>query len=199
MTAQVGDRFKYQECDYTIIALSDPIHFEPADYGITPEAVCSACWRGFWCEYDISNEGIILRDFYVNSKDDHYPEINGVLPVIGAKKTREHFRYMGHHLYKDVNIKMNYTGKILVGKDFMKEYYLHMGFQRAWAYKVLTEFVFEDGCLLDMLDHSETAAAIREEIRQDPQGFEKKIRGNISRFVEESFSTDMSVKAWWIR
>ena len=60
--------------------------------------------------------------------------------------------------HKNIGIRMKYTGKILVGKDFLREYYIHMGYQRAWAYQTLVEFIFEDGSLLDTVDHSQMAS-----------------------------------------
>lgn len=198
MTAQVGDKFRYKEEAYSVVALSSPVKFTPIEYGIIPHGICSACWRGYWCEYEISDEGIILKDLYIHSKEDLYPAINGVLPQEAQRRSKKWFQYMGHHLYKDVNLKIPYTGRILAGKDFIREYGLNMGFQRAWAYGHLTEFVFADGCLLETKDHSEMAATVRRQIKEDPKGFEQELRKDISKYVDESFSTDMKVKAWWI-
>lgn len=38
------------------------------------------------------------------------------LLVENKKKTQ--YDYMGHHLYRNINIFMEYTGKILIGKGF---------------------------------------------------------------------------------
>ena len=154
MTAQVGDSFIYKGDDYSIVAISEPIQFNPLDYGIKPVACCTACWNGYWCDYHISKEGIILENLYINAKDNYYPEINNVSPEREGKKS---FLYMGHHLYKNINIFMEYTGKILIGKDFINEYYIHMGYQRAWVYEVLEEVIFDKGKLIKTVDHSEMA------------------------------------------
>lgn len=194
MTAQVGDRFIYGGDDYSIVAISSPIQFAPSDYGIKPVPRCTACWNGYWCEYQISEEAIVLKNLYINSEDGCYPEINGVSPENRGKKS---FLYMGHHLYKDLNIFIEYTGRILVGKDFMREYYIHMGYQRAWAYKVLKELVFDKGKLVRSVDHSEMAGKLREELKEiekNPEG-----KQNISLFVQRSFSLKMEDKAWWIK
>lgn len=197
MTAQIGDSFSFDGKDYSIVAMSEYIHFDPREYGITPEAACTACWAGYWCKYNITSDGIYLEDLYINSKDDYYPEINGIKPV-SEKDTGAEFCYMGHHLYKGLNIKMNYSGKLLVGKDFLHEYYIHMGYQRAWAYKTLVEFIFENGIMIETNDQSNIAAQIREKIK-DERKFEKKLRRNIPRFVDESFSLDYGIKAWWLK
>lgn len=195
MTAQIGDKFTFRGSDYSIVAISTPIKFKPIQFGITPLSVGTACWAGYWCEYDISEEGIVLKNLYINSKDNNYPPINGV----EAEGEDKDFKYMGHHLYKNVGIPIKYTGKILVGKDFLREYYIHMGYQRAWAYQTLVEFIFEDGSLLDTVDHSQMAEKLREEIKKDTGKPKPYIEQDIPRFVKNSFSLDIDVKAWWMK
>lgn len=195
MTAQVGDRFIYKGDDYSIVAISEPIQFNPLDYGIKPVACCTACWNGYWCDYHISAEGIILENLYINAEDDYYPEINNVSPQKDGKKS---FEYMGHHLYRNLNIFMEYTGKILIGKGFINKYYIHMGYQRAWAYEVLEELVFDNGKLVRTVDHSEMAKKLRKEI-ENKAGEIKEESYNIPVFVEKSFSLEMKDKAWWIK
>lgn len=196
MTAQIGDRFTFRGNDYSIVAISTPIEFNPIQFGITPSSIFTACWAGYWCEYTISEEGIILKNLYINSRDGNYPAING---VEAEEDKRESFQYMGHHLYKNVGIPVKYTGKILVGKDFLREYYIHMGYQRAWAYQTLVEFIFEDGILLDMVDHSSMAENLREEMKKDTTKPKPYTEQDISRFVKNSFSLDIDVKAWWMK
>ncbi|MBE6679053.1 MAG: hypothetical protein E7598_00865 [Ruminococcaceae bacterium] len=196
MTAQIGDRFKFDKSEFTMVAISEPLSFDPSKYGITPESVSTACWRGFWCVYNITDKGIFLEDLYINSKDDYYPEIEGVKPFFEEDRNKR-FAYMGHHLYKGLNIKLDYTGKILVGDGFIHEYYIHMGYQRAWAYKKLVELVFADGNLIEKNDHSKVAADIRKKIRND-KDFDQKLHMDIPKFVEDSFSLDYKTKAWWL-
>ena len=93
---------------------------------------------------------------------------------------------------------MPYTGKIVVGKDFLQEYYIHMGYQRAWSYKILKEFVFEEGVLVDVIDHSDMAKELRKQIKEDPD-FWDKLHSNIPLFVENSFDLGLATKAWWIK
>lgn len=195
MTAQIGDKFIFRGDDYSIVAISNPIQFDPKDYGLKPTPRSSACWKGYWCDYHISENGIMLKNLYVYSEDNCYPEINGIKPE--AKEGKKKFQYMGHYLYKDLDMFMDYTGKILVGKGFMRDYYIHMGYQRAWAYEVLEELVFESGKLVRVIQHSEMAKKLRDEVDKDINKG-KKIYKDIPRFVEKSFSLEMQDKAWWI-
>ncbi|MDE6640896.1 MAG: hypothetical protein K2K63_10250 [Acetatifactor sp.] len=110
---------------------------------------------------------------------------------------KKSFLYMGHHLNRNINIFMEYTGKILIGKGFINKYYIHMGYQRAWAYEVFEELVFDKGKLAKSVDHSEMAKKWRLDLENKAERIQK-TSDNIPLFVEESFSLEMKDKAWWI-
>lgn len=54
MTTQIGDRFRHKGYNYSIVAVSNPIQFNPLDYGIKPHECYTACYEGYWCDYQIS-------------------------------------------------------------------------------------------------------------------------------------------------
>lgn len=191
MTAQISDTFFYENNDYSIVALQNHLNFNPEDYGITPKCCCTACWNGYFCKYKISTEGIFLKDLFINA--DEYPTINGVDAYKG-----DIFEYMGHHLYKDINIKINYTWGILIGKDFLDEYYIHMGFQRPYAYKTVKELIFENGRLIKVVDYSQDMAQMRKNLSHDDiQLKNKNNQYNLLKAIDESFSLDYKDK-WFI-
>lgn len=193
MTAQVQDKIKYKNKEYSIIAMTNPLEFNPEDYGITPSTFCTACWRGFWCDYEISDTEIYLGDLFINSDNDEYPLIEGV--SVSNYTGRDN---MGHHVYQNLNIKLPYTGKILLGNEFISEYYIHMGFQYPWTYKILKEFSFKDGKLLTVIDCSDIAGELRDKINADPD-FMSNLKGNLIEFIDDTFSLNYSVKAWWLK
>ena len=154
MTAQIGDIYKYRKNEFTIVALSNALHFNPKEYGLEPHVRSTACWRGYWCEYNITDDGLFLQNLYLFNSEGNYPPLNGieVSPQefkeydcynFKKKKSEKVTRplYMGHRVYKNVNMLIPYTGKILLGDGFLQEYYIHMGFQRGWAYQKLIELV----------------------------------------------------------
>lgn len=211
MTAQRGDIYKHKRSQYSIVAMSEPMIFNPKDYGMEPHMSSTACYRGYWCEYDIREDGLYLQNLYLFNRDGNYPEFNGisVAPVEyeeynvytgnSRKPKRQKFpKYDKHRLYKDVNLRIPYTGKILTGKDFLRDYYIHMGYQRPFAYKVLKEFVFTDGNLTAVIDHSAVAEKLRESIDLNDPMWELGTVG-IPQFVEDSFSLDYKTKAWWLK
>lgn len=211
MTAQIEDIYNYDNNDYRILALSSAVLFKPQDYGMEPQGCCTACWRGYWCEYDVYDYELILKNLYFHNEDDDYPPLNGVevsppefIEVEGRRglrKKREKFTipaHYGHRVYKDVNLPIPYTGKILLGDGFIREYYIHMGFQRAWAYEKLIELVFEEGILLECNDYSYIAKAQREAMKKQSLDPRSPKISDLEKLVEGHFLLEYSDKAWWL-
>lgn len=201
MTAQIGDSFKYQGKKYEIVAKSDEKRlFDPTDYGLHPSSISTDCWAGFWCEYDIT-DALYLQTLTIHCDDGNYPDICGrntgipyaVMQILASSPD---FSNTGYFFYEKMNLKIPYTGKILVRTDFIHKYYIHMGYQRAYAYKELLEFGFEEGNLAGAKDLSNKAKEFRKKIGKKnthDYGFE----GNIPLFVKQSFSLSYDDKAWW--
>ena len=188
MTAQIEDKYTYKNSQYCIVSMSKRIEFNPRTYGLNVSSACTGCWRGYWCEYEIYDGGIVLKKLFVHTSDDNYPDING----IKVNESNDPYEYMGHRVYNDLNVGINYTGKILLGDGYMPEYYIHAGFQRAWAYKVLKEFVFENGILVKINDYSDIVEAIREEAKS--RGFRE---SGLSRIAVEKLALDYDIDAFW--
>lgn len=188
MTDQIRNTYKYKNKDYSMVALSNPLPFKPQNYGITPSCCTRSCYDGYWCEYEISDERIILESFCVNSKEGYYPKINGIVPLYEEtpKMFSALFKYLGHHYYKGVNIRVDYTGRLVAGSDFLLEYRIPYARPRAWEYQELKEFVFVDGRLTDVINHNGTADILRRRIKEEPNFMEK--------FRERKLIAD----EWWI-
>lgn len=160
MTAQIGDKFYYKGNRYEFVSLENEIKFHPRDLGLTPMGCCTCCWRGHWCEYEISPEGLFLQNLFICTMGDNYPDVDGV-KVLGEKSV------MGCSVYPNLNKKVSYNGKLIVGTDFLREYYIHAGYQRPWAYKTVLEFSFEDGKMVAIKDISSKMQEIREKYPND--------------------------------
>jgi hypothetical protein len=205
LTAQISDIYKHKRKKYNLVAMSEPMCFEPEDYGLKPESCITCCWRGYWCEYKITDDGLVLDKLYIYNSDGFYPDLNGV-PVSPAEfedhkvstkdgeMIKSYPKHLGHRLYKNINMSIPYTGKILLGDKFLHDYYIHMGFQRPFAYKILMEFVFEKGKLIETIDHSDKAKKMREIVDLD----EYVDRKNTIKYIDNSFSLDYNTKAWWL-
>ena len=189
MTAQAPDFYRYHGSEYEIIAMTKSIEPDFELYGFHFKAATTACWRGHVCEYSIRRDKLYLHNMYAYCKDDEYPVFNGVAPV---PSDRRHMM-----IYKNLKLFMDYSGKIVLGKGFINKYYIHMGFQRAWAYREVIELVFKHGVVVKTNDQSDYVAKIREQYDTDPK-FREDVYDDILKYVHDGFSLDPKVKAWWI-
>lgn len=189
MTAQISDSFEYKGKEYSLAALSEPIPFEPEQFGLEPQDFCTACYRGYWCEYKIAYGSLLLDKLHIYNSEGFYPEFNGV-------SVSEFGDSMGFQIYKGVNLPIPYTGEILLGRKFIYEYYIHMGYQRPYAYEELFEFTFENGKLQKTTDCSEIAARLRDGTYG--RDMARRLGPDIAGFIDDSFSLDYETKAWWL-
>ena len=156
MTAQIGDIYKYNNKECRLVARDSSNLFNPKAFGMEPHAMSTACWRGYFCEYAIIDDELFLEKLCLFNADGKYPLLNGI------KAVKPKFKYAGYYEYRNINMPISYTGKMLVGNEFIREYYIHMGLQKPWAYQELLELVFEDGILLECNDYSYIAKKIRQ-------------------------------------
>lgn len=212
MTVQIGDICKYQQKDYWTVKLSGKCLFEPKHYGLEAHPSMTACYRGFWCEFSLENDALILHDLYLFNKDGYYPPLNGV--DVSPQEFIEYERFsdnpkkrevitrpahFGHRLYKDVHLPINYNGRILIGRAPKCTYHIDGIWDNPWQYSDLREFIFDDGILVDIIDQSETARDIRKVIRTLARS-EPESRGTMGTFVRLDLGVlDLiGANAWWI-
>jgi len=62
MTDQIPDTFLFRDEDYELIGMMGGELIMPQDFKMEPEALHTACWRGFYSTYEINNDGIFLKN-----------------------------------------------------------------------------------------------------------------------------------------
>ena len=180
MTAQIPDEFIINSESFSLVGLDGQGLFTPDDFGIIPYSSSTACWRGFVMKYSFIKNQLVLEEMRVNVKNP--PEINGVNPEPGEHS----FNYS----YKNLNLKTNFTGKILLVKDFISSMYVHMGFQRPMAFKTVVEIEVMGGKVISLKDLSkymEEQRNINPDKGAQPQSNSQK---DIEKWVNEKFSLD---------
>ncbi len=206
MTAQVEDQFTYKGIEFSLVAMSpsDKKLFDPHDYGLKPMGIWTSCWDGYWCEFDIS-DALYLEKLSIFCGDLRYPDICGrsvSMPIdknldLEDEKVFEELwkSNTDYKYYENMHMQIPFTGKILVGADFLWEYYIHMGYQRAYAYKRLFEFEFAEGKLVKTTDLSNKAEEVRGQINKF--GWEAvESRKDLFGFIDRSFSLDYEDKGF---
>lgn len=192
MTAQINDAFFYKGEDYALAGISEGELFDPSLLDMEPTGASTACYRGYQAVFTIVDSHLVLGTLHVNLlKDGDYaqdmkgPTINGVEP----RGRQEQYDGFNNH-YVDLNYHLEYSGGLLVARDFIRELYVHMGFHPAWKYQQVVELVFKNGLLIKESDRSGQMAEIRERVlrAQDddaPRG--NPTKEEIQKFIERAF------------
>ena len=69
MTAQIGDTLVLNQLVYQLAELEGSGLFNPDEHGFEPVGFCSACWRGFVCEYEVIDERLFLTRLSIGLSD----------------------------------------------------------------------------------------------------------------------------------
>lgn len=196
MTAQTNDSIIYGDKEYKISAIENVNEFfDIHSLGLMPEGKCTSCWRGYIAVFSIDkNNQLILNKLYANNGDLPAPVINGKTPHIVdfesllSSKDFDYRHSAGNLFYDNVNIPINYSGALLVTDGFIRDRYVHMGFQSPWSYNEVLELTFSGGQFLSAKDQSLLAA----EMRKTTPEVEK--WDNILKWIDDSFDLSYSKK-----
>ncbi len=196
MTAQIPDEFRYEGEVYSLVGLKGEGLYTPQDFGMTPQAASTACYRGYVMKYDCIDGQLVLDGMTVNSEEG--PTINGVEPVesqdgFRARQVMAYTVFGGCQfakVYENLKMKTKFTGSILLAKDFISSMYVHMGFQRPMSFRTVLELQIQDGDIVNVSDLSEQMEEIR--LRGLERGAHPDSRADedVREWIEGTFSLD---------
>ncbi|MFN6498191.1 MAG: hypothetical protein RMX65_014455 [Nostoc sp. DedQUE01] len=182
MTSQIPDTFLYNGEEYELVALDGEGLITPQDYGMQPQMLHTACYRGFYSTYEITDEGLFLTQMVIGEVEGGHKPIQDIMPQLPSGKRQSYPTYQGLRLLTP------FTGKMRLGKDFIRELYVHMGYQKGSAFETLSEFSFEAGRLLSVQD-------ISAENSQKRGTFKERFEtGELVQSIDEAFSLDMDIE-----
>ena len=177
----MSDTLKYLEEEFKITGVKGEGLFHPEDVGLTPHSSSTACWNGYLAFYEITNDELLLTELLINTKK--LKDINGI-------KAEKSVTSSFSHQFTNLNFKIPFTGKLLIGNDFIQSMYVHMGFQRPITYAKVVELKLMDGNLLESEDISLRMKEIRESGEDYPSPPHPQSEGDIENWIERSFSLD---------
>lgn len=168
MTAQVNDSCFHRKIVFAVAGVFGDGLFDPEATGIQPVPPSTACWRGYVAHYAISGDELFLTSLHMGLPEDlalraqsgEGPELFGVLPTLDE--------YSGF-FYEGFQVRMLFTGGLLLVDGFIQKWYVHMGFQSAWKFENVREVIFEAGKLTEDRDRSAEMAAARAKFADDLQ------------------------------
>lgn len=190
MTAQVSDSIWYKQMDFVICGINGNGLYEPATDGFEPVPMSTACWRGYVLDYEISEQLLLLKKMKIClTTPPPFPTCCGVAatPVKRRCKlcTKLHLNtercvesssnssgagsFGGTIVYENISWTVPFTGTLLLGDDFVRELYVHMGFHPAWKYRRVLKGHFNSGRLQNLEDLSEQAEVIRAKLSRSGQ------------------------------
>jgi hypothetical protein len=179
-TAQIPDTFIFEANEYSLIGKTEGDFATPEQFGMSAIMMHTACYRGYYATYELRKEGLFLIEFTLREKDGNYLPISGKLPVVDAKHLQA--------TYSHLNVVVTFSGKIRLGKDFIKDLYIHMGYQKPTAFKTVLDITLKDGRLIEIKDRSE-------EMEKRRGAFKKAYEsGELNKSIDDAFSLDLKLE-----
>lgn len=186
MTAQIQDRVWYQDEEYVIVGVKGSGLFIPQDFGMAGVMMSTGCYRGFYVTYGVEDGEFRLETMTIRAANGDYKPINGIKPVM--------HEWQGG-VYSRINLRVPFTGRLLLGKDFIGSMYVHMGFQKPPSYETVIELMIDHGVVLSSVDHSTSMADIRTEMQRRADEARSAAQ---SQSPEERRGLDMERMQQWI-
>jgi hypothetical protein len=178
MTAQISDTFILDGNEYSLIGTRGWGLASPEQFGMKPEMLHTACYRGFFATYEVTKEALYLRELTLREKNGNYLPIDGIQPETGKYQAT----------YRGLNVVVPFTGKIKVAKGFIDDLYIHMGFQKASAFETVLDLTLENGKVVRIHDRSKEMEWRRGAFKERYES------GNRQEAIQEAFSLDLNLE-----
>jgi hypothetical protein len=178
MTGQISDTFIFKGDEYSLIGMKGGDLAAPEHFGMEPEMIHTACYRGFYASYELTKEALYLRELTLREKNGNYLSIEGIEPA------KEEYQATYHGL----SVVVPFTGKIRLAKDFIKGLSIHMGYQKPTAFEIVLDITLKGGQVVEIKDRSQEMKGRRGAFKKH---FES---GNLLQTIDEAFSLDMDLE-----
>ena len=145
MSEQMTDSFIWEGKKWIFLG-ADNIYslFDPQKFGLSPTPPHTACWKGFIVQFRTFENQLILDQLHVHCDNRIYPKINGIKPRFGGFQMKA---------YNNLNMKLSYTGTIIVGKGMLPEF-RGRAFTGPHSYATTYELTFREGTLVNSRETS---------------------------------------------
>jgi hypothetical protein len=178
MTAQISDKFMFRNENYELIGMRGGNLFSPEQVEMQPKMIHTACYRGFYATYEVNDDGLYLLELTIREANDNYIPINGRHPKNGDHQAT----------YHNLNLQVLLSGKIRLARGFIKDLYIHMGFQKPTAFKTVYDLTFNGGRVQEIKDRSE-------EMEKKRGAFKSRYEsGNKVQGIGDAFSLNMDIE-----
>ncbi|RCJ18267.1 hypothetical protein A6770_06750 [Nostoc minutum NIES-26] len=151
----MSDLVFYQEQKFSITAINGTGLYSPQQDGISPISFSTACYRGYTCIYQVSEEYLYLKQLNIGLKlkDRLTAKYGKGLRLFDI--TPKYHNYDSYVVYEEINKIIYFSGGLLLGKNFIKEMYIHLGYHPAYKFREVHELIFREGQLVKSTDISQ--------------------------------------------
>jgi len=187
MTAQISDKIRYHDGEYSVVGWEGVAPFDPAAHALKPMMFSTGCWQGYTCVYEV----VALGEVSAQAKAAAPAEAGGqedgaersevlrlatVFIGLGGEQRAAAERdagpalfgvspiyseFDGCFVYDGLAAAVPYSGCLTLGADFVWDQYVHMGFHPPWKYRTVLDLTFAAGRLTAAVDRSEAMARLR--------------------------------------
>lgn len=179
-TAQYTDQVIFRGEYYSLIGIKGGELISPKQFGMEPVMISTACYRGYIAEYELTNEALCLRKLILRADQRRYLPITGVLPIEDNERLTA--------TYTGLRVIVPFVGKLRLARDFIDKLYIHMGFQKASAFKTVLDITLDCGKVVSITDRSR-------EMEEKRGAFKKHYHSNHKiDSIKEAFSLDMDLE-----
>jgi hypothetical protein len=178
MTGQIPDTCDYAGRRWDLAGYSGGALPSPLDFGMRVVSTNTGCWRGYILRLAVEDGRLLLSEMEVGHAPEGYLPVGGVTPEAGE---------YGAMTYRGLRLPLSFSGQLLLCRDFIRERYIHMGFQAPQSYGSVVELDIADGRLSGETDRSAEMARVRE-LQDTGQGGEP---ANPLDWIERSFRREI--------
>ena len=203
MTAQRSDTILFTGDEYSLIGWIGGPLASPAQFGMETEMMSTACYRGFYATYELTEEALYLRELTLSLSrlreiydDGSVAEEKDYLPIGGIEPAKEKHQATYHGLSEVIP----FTGKIRLAKNFIAEFDMEREGGSPIAFKTVLDITLKDGRIVESKDRSQ-------ELKQQRGAYMKSHdRWSMLQTINKAFRLDMDSetggtspqkKAWW--
>lgn len=125
MTIQTNDQILFCNEQYNV--LSGDEFFNPYEYGIRQfYGINTAIYKGYLCEYKVKNNQFYLDNlhlslstYFIDKNSNKEVLIKKATPPLNSVFVKEFDNGPLSHIYENVNLKINYTGHLILAKNYI--------------------------------------------------------------------------------
>jgi hypothetical protein len=190
VTAQFTDLVVHDGYEFCLCGIQGESLFDPADAGLRTYATSTANYRGYIATYGTLGGRLYLDSLVVGDKATIHDRAIAVGDVVlggTVVPASDH----GEMLIAGIGVSVDFSGGLLIGKDFVEDTYVHMGFHPGWKYRWVLDARFESGELRRVINRSDVMRELREGVLagtiRDPDGASRN-----ESWVKRTFTLDYS-------